>query len=53
MNAAVLEWDASSPPADRRAQVDRWESLNTLRTAAAVMAFALLLTALTFTATKR
>jgi uncharacterized membrane protein len=52
INAAALEWDASSPPADWRAQVDRWERLNTVRTAAAVIAFALLLTALTFTASK-
>jgi uncharacterized membrane protein len=52
INAAALDWDANAPPADWRAQVDRWEHLNTVRTWAAVTAFALLLTALTLTATQ-
>jgi uncharacterized membrane protein len=52
INAAVLDWDASAPPADWRARVDRWEQLNTVRTWAAVIAFAVLLTALTETATR-
>jgi uncharacterized membrane protein len=39
INEAVLEWSASAPPATWRAQVDRWEHLNTLRTLAAVVAF--------------
>ncbi|HXB04555.1 MAG TPA: DUF1772 domain-containing protein [Candidatus Acidoferrum sp.] len=39
INAAVLEWSASAPPATWRTQVDRWEHLNTLRTWAAVIAF--------------
>jgi uncharacterized membrane protein len=51
INAAVLDWDANAPPANWRAWVDRWEQLNTVRTWAAVIAFALLLTALTETAT--
>jgi hypothetical protein len=39
INEAVLEWSASAPPATWRAQVDRWEHLNTLRTWAAVVTF--------------
>jgi uncharacterized membrane protein len=50
INAAVIEWDADAPPADWRSQIDRWERLNTLRTTAAVVAFALLLTSLFLTA---
>jgi len=52
INAAALEWDASAPPANWKTLVDRWERLNTLRTAAAVVAFALLLTGLMLTAIK-
>jgi len=52
INAAVLDWDANAPPANWQAQVDRWEHLDTVRTWAAVIAFALLLTCLTSTATK-
>jgi uncharacterized membrane protein len=51
INAAVLEWDANAPPVSR-AQVDRWERLKTVRTWAAVVAFALLLTGLTLTAAR-
>jgi uncharacterized membrane protein len=50
INAAALEWNASAPPSSWRTQVDRWERLNTLRTWAAVAAFALLLSGLTLTA---
>jgi hypothetical protein len=50
INAAALEWDVDAPPASWRAQVDRWERLNTLRAWLAVVAFALLLTALVLTA---
>ncbi len=46
INAAAIEWDPSDPPRDWRAQIDRWERLNTVRTSAAGFAFALLLTAL-------
>jgi len=52
INAAVLDWDANAPPANWRAQVDRWERLDTVRTWAALIAFALLLIGLTVTATK-
>jgi uncharacterized membrane protein len=41
-----------APPADWKAQVDRWERFNTLRTVAVVAAFVLLLTALTPTPIK-
>jgi uncharacterized membrane protein len=50
INAAALEWNADAPPSSWRTQVDRWEHLNTLRTWAAVAAFALLLIGLTLTA---
>jgi uncharacterized membrane protein len=50
INEAVIEWDAAAPPTDWRSQIDRWEHLNTLRTAAAVLAFGLLLACLTLTA---
>lgn len=50
INAAAIEWDADAPPADWRTQIDRWERLNTIRTTAAVVAFALLLTSLCLTA---
>jgi uncharacterized membrane protein len=53
INVAAIEWDAAAPPADWRSHVDRWERLNTLRTTAAVVAFALLLTSLTLTAAAR
>jgi uncharacterized membrane protein len=46
INAAALEWDASAPPVTWREQVDRWERLDTVRTWAAVVAFALLLAGL-------
>jgi uncharacterized membrane protein len=49
INAAALEWDASAPPITWKMQVDRWERLNTVRTWAAVVAFALILTGLTLT----
>ena len=52
INAAVLDWNATAPPADWRAQIDRWEQLDTVRTWAAVIAFASLLTGLTVTATR-
>jgi uncharacterized membrane protein len=52
INAAVLDWNATAPPADWRAQIERWEQLDTVRTWAAVIAFALLLTGLTVTATR-
>ncbi|MDQ6772834.1 MAG: DUF1772 domain-containing protein [Candidatus Dormibacteraeota bacterium] len=50
INAAALEWDVSDPPVTWRTQVDRWERLNTVRTWAAVVAFALLLVGFNVTA---
>jgi uncharacterized membrane protein len=44
INAAAIEWDPSDPPRDWRAQIGRWERLNSIRMSAAVVAFALLLT---------
>ena len=45
INEAAYEWNAEQPPAGWKAIVDRWERLNTVRTWAAVCAFAFLLTA--------
>lgn len=42
INAAALDWDPTHPPVSWRAQVDRWERLNTVRTWTAAAAFALL-----------
>jgi uncharacterized membrane protein len=50
INAAALEWDSRNPPTDWKVRIDRWERLNTFRTVAAIVAFALLLTALTLAA---
>lgn len=38
--AGVLDWRPEAPPADWRAVVRRWELLDTVRTVAAVLAFA-------------
>jgi uncharacterized membrane protein len=40
INEAALDWDLDAPPNDWKASVDRWERLNTVRTWAAVAAFA-------------
>jgi uncharacterized membrane protein len=53
INAAAIDWDAHAPPANWRSQVDRWERLNTFRTAAALAAFGLLLASVTLTAAAR
>ncbi|QMU77913.1 DUF1772 domain-containing protein [Streptacidiphilus sp. PB12-B1b] len=46
INSAILDgWQADAPPADWRATLRSWERLDTLRTAAAVAALALFLTA--------
>jgi len=50
INAALIEWDAGDLPGDWRAQIDRWERLNSVRTSAAVEAFALLLLSLALAA---
>lgn len=43
INQAALGWNADAPPSNWTALVDRWERLNTVRTWAAVAAFACLL----------
>jgi uncharacterized membrane protein len=45
INAAALGWSPEAPPANWKAQVDRWERLNTVRAWAALVAFACFLTA--------
>jgi uncharacterized membrane protein len=45
INAAALDWKPDAPPSDWKQQVDRWEQLNTVRTCAALLAFAFLLAA--------
>jgi hypothetical protein len=47
INAAALDWNPESPPANWRALVRRWEGLNTVRCWAAVLAFAAFLTSMT------
>jgi uncharacterized membrane protein len=47
INAAALDWRPEAPPPDWTAAVNRWESLNTVRTWAAILAFALLLAGVT------
>jgi uncharacterized membrane protein len=41
INMKVNDWDAENPPADWRSVVRRWESIDTFRSAAAILAFAL------------
>jgi uncharacterized membrane protein len=53
INAAALEWSAAAPPASWRTQIDRWERLDTVRTWAAVAAFALFIVGLTLPAIQR
>ena len=43
INKAALAWDSSAPPEEWRALVARWEALDTVRTWAALAAFALFL----------
>lgn len=45
INVALLDWQPTAPPADWRERIHRWELLDTVRTYAAVAAFALFLTA--------
>jgi uncharacterized membrane protein len=45
VNEAALDWRSDAPPAHWKALVERWERLNTIRTWAAVLAFAFFLTA--------
>jgi uncharacterized membrane protein len=46
INEAAIDWQPDAPPSNWKAMVDRWEGLNTIRTWAAVLAFASLLTAI-------
>lgn len=39
INIKVNDWDADDPPADWRQVVHRWESIDTLRSSAAILAF--------------
>jgi uncharacterized membrane protein len=43
INQAALRWDAAGPPADWLDVIRRWERLDTVRAAAATLAFALFL----------
>jgi uncharacterized membrane protein len=45
INEAAFDWDPGAPPPCWRAQVDRWERLNSVRAWLAVGAFALMLIA--------
>jgi uncharacterized membrane protein len=45
INAAALDWEPEAPPGDWKALVERWERLNTVRTWAALLAFACFVTA--------
>lgn len=51
INAAALDWDPDAPPRNWRAQVDRWERLNSVRVWLAIGAFALMLAATALHAT--
>ena len=44
INAAALDWRPEAPPNDWKAQIERWERLNTVRCWTALLTFALLLT---------
>jgi uncharacterized membrane protein len=48
INAAALEWNPVSPPANWQALIKRWEMLDNIRCGAAVLAFALFLIAMAF-----
>jgi uncharacterized membrane protein len=51
INSAAFDWDASAPPADWRARIDRWERLNSVRAWLAIAAFALLIAGIAMHAT--
>ncbi|WP_433202889.1 anthrone oxygenase family protein [Dactylosporangium sp. CS-047395] len=40
INMKVVDWDADAPPGDWRAVVERWQRIDVLRSAAAIVAFA-------------
>jgi uncharacterized membrane protein len=43
INAQIMTWSPQSPPADWRQLADRWREANLIRSAAAIIAFVLLL----------
>jgi len=43
INEAAVAWEPGTPPSDWRAQIDRWERLNTVRSWSAFVAFVALL----------
>jgi Domain of unknown function (DUF1772) len=45
INIRVIDWTADAPPSDWKAVVKRWERLDTFRSSAAILAFALFLVA--------
>jgi uncharacterized membrane protein len=45
LNQRLYDWDPDAPPADWRAVIQRWHLLDTIRTWAALLAFASFLTA--------
>ncbi|HEX3787212.1 MAG TPA: DUF1772 domain-containing protein [Pseudonocardiaceae bacterium] len=45
INSAIITWQVDAPPADWRTLIARWERLDTVRTVAALLVFALFLTA--------
>ncbi|MEU4604649.1 anthrone oxygenase family protein [Kribbella sp. NPDC023972] len=48
INADQADWSAQNPPADWSTVRDRWQLAHTIRTTAALLAFATLTTALTY-----
>jgi len=46
INAAILDWDPSAPPKNWRTMVSRWERFAAVRPWAAMVAFAMFLTAM-------
>jgi hypothetical protein len=45
INIRVIEWDADNPPSDWMAVIRRWELIDAYRSTAAIVAFALFLSA--------
>ena len=45
INIQVIEWDADNPPADWATVIRRWELIDVYRSSAAILAFALFLSA--------
>jgi uncharacterized membrane protein len=45
INIKVIDWDADNPPADWKAVIRRWELIDIYRSTAAILAFALFLSA--------